>query len=127
MRVSDLGGEVSRIVASSPRVMRIIALCAVAERPFAVLRSFDRHVLRVLDLGGAAPPVELRDSGRQFCTAVCSRERTVLTLTENGALEVWTAEQRAPRVSIESGLEPPLRLAVPRAGTLVAIGDARGC
>lgn len=126
VRISALGGETPRTIASSPRVMRIIALCAVAERPFAVLLSFDRHVLRVLDLGGAARPAELRDSGRQFCAGLFSHDGTVLALTETGALEVWAADERAPRVSIESGLEAPLRLAVPRAGTPVVVADARG-
>ncbi len=126
VRASDLTGGASRIVASIPRVMRTITLCAVAEKPFAILQSFDRHVLRVLDLGGVLPPVEVRDSRRRFAAALFLDELTVLALTETGALEIWGAAKPTPHVSIESDLDAPLRVGVSGAGSLMVIGDARG-
>ena len=87
VRVSELSGELSEVVASSPSgVMRFLALGSVDKRAVVVARSYDRRVLRVIDLDSGQLLVDVREASSGVATAA-----SVSVTTPPGGVGSFTA------------------------------------
>ncbi len=127
VRVSELSGELSEVVASSPSgVMRFLALGSVDKRAVVVARSYDRRVLRVIDLDSGQLLVDVREASSGVATAACLPDGSALTLTDAGKLEIWTAQNRAPRAQLAAGLPTSSRVSVSPEGSVAVAGTPDG-